>query len=181
MAIALGTARPRMDEESTSATSANSAALARSIAVLIPCYNESITIRQVVHDFRAAIPGAQIYVYDNNSSDNTVELASAAGAIIRSEPMQGKGNVVRRMFGDVDADLYIMVDGDGTYDASAAPRLVTTLVSGPYDMVNVVRSHTEREAYRPGHVLGNRTYPDRRRPIRHQIQDHGHDVGLQGV
>jgi glycosyltransferase involved in cell wall biosynthesis len=130
--------------------------VARSIAVLIPCYNEAVTIRQVIHDFRAALPTAQIYVYDNNSSDQTVDFAKAAGAIVRSEPMQGKGNVVRRMFGDVDADLYIMVDGDGTYDASAAPRLVATLVDGSCDMVNVVRSHTEREAYRPGHVIGNR-------------------------
>ena len=127
-----------------------------SIAVLVPCYNEAVTIRRVVHDFRTALPDADVYVYDNNSSDQTAEYARDAGATVRSEPMQGKGNVVRRMFGDVDADVYIMVDGDGTYDASAAPRLVATLINGSYDMVNVVRSHTEREAYRPGHVLGNR-------------------------
>jgi glycosyltransferase involved in cell wall biosynthesis len=125
------------------------------IAVFVPCYNEALSIGNVVRDFKAALPSARIYVYDNNSSDGTVDVSRAAGAIVRREAEQGKGNVVRRMFADVDADIYIMVDGDGTYDASVAPLLVDTLVSGPYDMVNVARKHTDHKAYRRGHVFGN--------------------------
>lgn len=126
------------------------------IAVLLPCYNEALSIARVVEDFRAALPGAQIYVYDNNSKDGTVEVARQAGAIVRWEERQGKGNVVRRMFADIDADVYIMADGDGTYDATTAPRLVARLLDGPYDMVNVARRHISTEAYRPGHVFGNK-------------------------
>jgi len=126
------------------------------IAVLLPCYNEEAAIVQTVAGFRAALPEAAIYVYDNNSSDRTVEVAGAAGAIVRTERMQGKGNVVRRMFADIDADWYIMVDGDATYDATAAPRLVKTAAAGGYDMVSVAREETGQKAYRAGHRFGNR-------------------------
>ena len=130
------------------------------VAVLVPCYNEALSIAKVVRDFRAALPSATIYVYDNNSSDATIEVAREAGAVVRREPEQGKGNVVRRMFADVDADHYIMVDGDATYDAQSAARLLSVLASGQYDMVNVARKHVEQEAYRPGHVFGNRMLTD---------------------
>ncbi|MGH1573702.1 glycosyltransferase [Methylobacterium sp. P31] len=126
------------------------------LAVLIPCFNESLTIAQVVGDFRAALPTAQIYVYDNNSSDGTAEIARAAGAIVRVEARQGKGNVVRRMFGDIEADIYILVDGDGTYDAAAAPFLVGRVLKDDLDFVNGARVETSQQAYRPGHRLGNR-------------------------
>ncbi|MEM7224887.1 MAG: glycosyltransferase family 2 protein [Pseudomonadota bacterium] len=128
---------------------------ALSIAVLIPCYNEEAAIEQVVKDFRAALPAARLYVYDNNSSDRTAEIAAAAGAIVRHEPHQGKGHVVRRMFADVEADVYIMIDGDDTYDVSAAPALVEHLVRDGLDMVNAARDETEASAYRPGHKFGN--------------------------
>ncbi len=126
------------------------------IAVLVPCYNEALSIAKVISDFKAALPTANIYVYDNNSSDATFDVAREAGAIVRREPEQGKGSVVRRMFADVEADHYIIVDGDATYDANSAQRLLNELASGPYDMVNVARKHIEQEAYRPGHVFGNR-------------------------
>jgi glycosyltransferase involved in cell wall biosynthesis len=126
------------------------------VAVLIPCYNEADTIRNTVRGFRGSVPSARIYVFDNNSTDGTAEIAVGAGAILRRETAQGKGNVVRRMFSDIDAEIYVIVDGDGTYDAEAAPRLLETLLSGPYDMVNVARRHIAKEAYRTGHVFGNR-------------------------
>src|SRR3546814_5025031 len=126
------------------------------IAVLIPCYNEEVTIAQVVHGFRCAVPSAEIYVYDNNSTDETVARAKEAVAIVRREPLQGKGNVVRRMFADIEADVYVLVDGDDTYDAASAPMLVETLLAGPLDMVNAVRVSTSQAAYRPGHRAGNR-------------------------
>jgi hypothetical protein len=129
---------------------------ALSIAVLIPCYNEALTIGTVVRDFRAALPGAAIYVYDNNSSDGTLEAARAAGAIVRKETRQGKGNVVRRMFADIEADVYLMVDGDATYDAASAARLIDALIHGPCDMVNGARVDTSVKAYRLGHRFGNR-------------------------
>jgi glycosyltransferase involved in cell wall biosynthesis len=125
-------------------------------AVLIPCYNEEAAIAAVVRDFRAALPDAAIYVYDNNSKDRTVEVAAAAGAIVRREMLQGKGNVVRRMFADIDADVYVMVDGDDTYHAPSAPMLIRKLVSEQLDMVNAQRISTGEAAYRRGHVLGNR-------------------------
>ncbi len=125
------------------------------IAVLIPCYNEERTIAKVVRDFRRALPDAAIYVYDNNSKDRTCEVARAAGAIVGFENMQGKGNVVRRMFADVEADVYIMVDGDDTYDADAAPALVSTLLERRLDMVNARRVSDIEEAYRAGHRFGN--------------------------
>ena len=126
------------------------------IAVLLPCYNEEAAIGQTVAAFRAALPGAGIYVYDNNSRDGTIEAARAAGAVVRSERMQGKGNVVRRMFADVDADIYVMADGDATYDASVAPAMVERLVREGLDMIVGTRVHEAADAYRRGHVLGNR-------------------------
>lgn len=125
------------------------------IAVLLPCYNEAAAIAQTIADFRAALPEAAIYVYDNNSSDATCEIAAAAGAIVRSERMQGKGNVVRRMFADVDADIYVMADGDATYEAAAAPALVNKLLDENLDMVVGARKSEVEAAYRRGHRLGN--------------------------
>src|SRR5438094_506437 len=126
------------------------------IAILIPCYNEEAAIGNVVREFAAALPGAQIYVYDNNSIDRTREVAAAARAVVRSEPRQGKGNVVCRMFADIDADVYVLVDGDDTYDAASAPRMIERLCSEQLDMVTAVRVTSSRGAYRAGHVLGNR-------------------------
>jgi glycosyltransferase involved in cell wall biosynthesis len=126
------------------------------VAVIIPCYNEAIAIPKVVADFRAALPGAAIYVYDNNSRDGTAEVARAAGAVVRREALQGKGNVIRRAFADVDADLYVLVDGDDTYDAAAAPAMVELLRREGLDMVNGARVTEIEHAYRPGHRLGNR-------------------------
>lgn len=126
------------------------------IAVLIPCYNEATTIEKVIYDFSQALPKAKIYVYDNNSKDNTIELAKNAGAIVCQEPLQGKGNVVRRMFADIEADVYIMVDGDATYDASVASELIGVLSSKHYDMINISRISQAKEAYRFGHSFGNR-------------------------
>src|SRR5262249_49562035 len=126
------------------------------IAVLVPCYNEEAAIGKVVHDFKSALPGAVIYVYDNNSKDQKIARATEAGAVVRSETRQGKGNVVRRMFADIEADIYIMTDGDDTYDASFAPELVKTLIDGDYDIVAGQRIATATDAYRAGHVLGNR-------------------------
>lgn len=126
-----------------------------SVAVLIPCCNEAVAIGKVVRDFRAALPWATVYVYDNNSSDQTAAEAEAAGAVVCHEPLQGKGNVVRRMFADVEADVYVLVDGDDTYDAAAAPLLIQTLESGCLDMVNAARQSEARDAYRPGHRFGN--------------------------
>lgn len=127
------------------------------IAVLLPCYNEGAAIRKVVEDFRAVLPESDIYVYDNNSSDNTISEAMATDAIVRQEPLQGKGNVVRRMFADVDADIYIMADGDGTYDTKAAVRLIDELVDNNLDMVVGTRVEAESDShqYRPGHRFGN--------------------------
>ncbi len=128
------------------------------IAVLLPCYNEEAAIVRTIEGFRAALPGATIFVYDNNSRDRTVEVARAAGAEVRSERMQGKGNVVRRMFADVDADIYIMADGDLTYDPAAAPKMVKLLIDDQLDMVVGTRLHDASDAYRGGHVLGNRIF-----------------------
>jgi glycosyltransferase involved in cell wall biosynthesis len=126
------------------------------VAVLIPAYNEEIAIGATVKGFREALPGAAIYVYDNNSKDKTRERAQLAGAIVHSEPLQGKGNVVRRMFSDIDADVYVMVDGDATYDPSSASAMVELLVDENLDMVVGRRIHEQRDAYRAGHVLGNK-------------------------
>lgn len=126
-----------------------------SIAVLLPCYNEEAAIVQTVAGFRDALPEATIYVYDNNSSDRTVDVARAAGAIVRTERMQGKGNVVRRMFADIEADIYVMADGDATYEAAAAPALVARLIDEQLDMVVGARKSEIEEAYRRGHRFGN--------------------------
>jgi glycosyltransferase involved in cell wall biosynthesis len=125
------------------------------IAVIVPCFNEAAAIGKVVADFRAALPGATVYVYDNASTDGTSEVAAAAGAEVRREHRRGKGNVVRRMFQDVEADVYVMVDGDDTYDARVAPRLVERLVEDDLDMVVGRRIETHQDAYRAGHRLGN--------------------------
>ena len=126
------------------------------IAVLIPCYNEAGSIGDVVKSFRVALPHARIFVYDNNSHDNTAAIAREAGAIVRREPLQGKGHVVRRMFSDIEADVYVMVDGDATYDAASAPRLVSRLIETQADMVVGARITEEKAAYRAGHRFGNR-------------------------
>jgi glycosyltransferase involved in cell wall biosynthesis len=125
------------------------------IAVILPCYNEEAAIAQTVADFRASLPGATIFVYDNNSKDRTVEVARAAGAIVRSETMQGKGHVVRRMFADIEADVYVMADGDATYEAAAAPALVARLCDDNLDMVVGARKSEVEAAYRRGHRFGN--------------------------
>jgi len=128
------------------------------IAVLLPCYNEEAAVAQTVAAFRAALPDAAIYVYDNNSADRTAERAAAAGAIVRPERMQGKGHVVRRMFADVEADLYVMADGDATYDAAAAPAMIAKLLDERLDMVVGARRSELEEAYRRGHRWGNRLF-----------------------
>ncbi len=125
------------------------------VAVLVPCYNEERAIAKVVADFRAALPQAVLYVYDNNSTDGTVEAAKAAGAVVRSETHQGKGYVVRRMFNDIEADVYVLVDGDATYDARSAPDMVAKLIEERLDMVVAARVDRDQRAYRPGHRAGN--------------------------
>ena len=128
------------------------------VAVLLPCFNEEAAIAQTVAGFRAALPGAAIYVYDNNSTDRTREVAAQAGATVRGERQQGKGHVVRRMFADIDADIYIMADGDLTYDPKAAPAMIDQLIAEQLDMVVGTRLHDAKSAYRGGHVLGNRLF-----------------------
>jgi len=128
------------------------------IAVLLPCYNEEAAIAATVAGFRSALPQATIYVYDNNSTDRTREVAAKAGAVVRSERQQGKGHVVRRMFADVDADVYVMADGDLTYDPKSAPAMVDLLLAEQLDMIVGTRRHEEKEAYRRGHALGNRVF-----------------------
>jgi glycosyltransferase involved in cell wall biosynthesis len=125
------------------------------IAVLVPCFNEEAAVATVIADFRQALPAAEIFVYDNNSSDRTVAVARAAGAQVRGERRKGKGHVVRRMFADVDADIYVLVDGDATYDAASAPRLIDAMISGHLDMVVGLRVDQVQAAYRPGHRAGN--------------------------
>jgi len=127
----------------------------RRIAVLVPCYNEEIAIAKVIEGFRKALPNAVIHVYDNNSSDRTSEVARAAGAVVGNEARQGKGHVVRRMFADIDADIYVLVDGDATYDAPSAPRMVEKLIAENLDMVVGTREDQEEAAYRRGHRSGN--------------------------
>ncbi len=126
--------------------------------MLLPCFNEEAAIAATVAGFRAALPGAVIYVYDNNSSDRTREIAAGAGAVVRTERQQGKGHVVRRMFADIDADVYLMADGDLTYDPKAAPAMVDQLIAEQLDMVVGTRRHDARDAYRGGHVLGNKLF-----------------------
>jgi glycosyltransferase involved in cell wall biosynthesis len=126
------------------------------IAVLVPCHNEEARVARVTADFARALPGAAVWVFDNNSTDATAARAEAAGARVRHVPLKGKGNVVRRMFSDIDADVYVLVDGDGTYDAGAAPMMVRRLLDEGLDMVSAARRSTEAEAFRAGHRFGNR-------------------------
>jgi glycosyltransferase involved in cell wall biosynthesis len=125
------------------------------IAVIIPCHNEAVAIGKVIDDFRAALPNATIFAYDNCSTDDTSRVAREHGAVVRFEPQKGKGNVMRRMFADVEADIYVMVDGDDTYDAASAPELVRTLMSESVDMVTAIRDEVATAAYRRGHRFGN--------------------------
>ena len=128
-----------------------------SVAILLPCYNEEVSIGDIVRGFRIALPDAAIYVYDNNSTDGTIARAAEAGATVRREPMQGKGNVVRRMFADVDADIYVLADGDGTYDPKDAPAMIARLIDDNLDMVVGARlGAAENDAFRTGHRAGNR-------------------------
>ncbi len=126
------------------------------IAVLIPCFNEVSTIGRVVEEFQRHLPVAKVYVYDNNSTDGTAMAAQASGAVVRTELLQGKGNVVRRMFADVEADIYVLVDGDGTYDPTSAPRMIEELVRQRCDMINGKRITNVKQAYRTGHRFGNK-------------------------
>jgi glycosyltransferase involved in cell wall biosynthesis len=128
------------------------------IAVLLPCYNEEAAIAATVRGFREALPGATVYVYDNNSRDRTCEIAREAGAVVRTERQQGKGHVVRRMFADIDADVYVMADGDLTYDPRSAPAMAELLIAEQLDMVVGTRRHEAKTAFRGGHVIGNRLF-----------------------
>ena len=128
------------------------------IAAIVPCHNEELAVGTVVRDLRAAVPEMTIYVYDNRSTDETSAVAAAAGAIVRHEGVKGKGNVMRRAFADIEADVYLMIDGDDTYDASAAPAMIQRLLDGPYDHILGVRKQTTDSAYRPGHSLGNKLF-----------------------
>ncbi len=129
------------------------------VAVLVPCYNEALTVARVVADFASALPGCTVYVYDNRSSDGTGDLARAAGAVVRREERPGKGGVMRRMFAEIDADVYVVTDGDATYDASRSPEMVERLLRDDLDVVTGVRDHGERDhAYRRGHQWGNRAF-----------------------
>lgn len=144
------------------------------IAAIVPCYNEETAIEQVIRDLKSAVPGMQIYVYDNNSSDRTAEIAAAAGAIVRHEHRQGKGNVVRRAFADVEADVYVLIDGDDTYDTRALPEMISALMSGPYDHVLGCRiDDPSNSAYRPGHAQGNLMF---NRIVGALFQDHVTDM-----
>jgi len=127
-----------------------------SVALIVPCYNEASTIGEVIKSFKAVIPDIRAYVYDNNSTDETITVARAAGAYVYSVSYQGKGNVVRKMFADIDADIYVMVDGDATYDAASAPKLIQVLIDNKLDMVTGKRVSSEMEAYRHGHRFGNK-------------------------
>ena len=133
------------------------AALPR-VAVLLPCHNEAASIATVVRSFRDALPSARLVVFDNASTDGTAAIAREAGAEVRQENRKGKGSVVRRMFADIDADVYVMADGDGTYDARSAPLLVDLVINGSHDMVVGAREHIMEEAHRPGHAIGNRLF-----------------------
>ena len=151
---------------------------ALTVAVLVPCYNEEITIGKVVADFRSALPTATVYVYDNNSLDDTVKVAQKAGAVVRRELRQGKGNVVRRMFADVDADVYVLVDGDDTYDAAASAALVKRLIEERLDFINAMRVSTAKNAYRAGHRI-RQLVADRPGPANLRAAIQRHVVGLQ--
>lgn len=128
------------------------------IAVVLPCFNEELAVQKTIDDFRAVLPHAEIYVIDNNSSDRTRDVARSAGAHVRREPRRGKGNAVRRAFADIDADIYVMADGDGTYDARAARPMINQLLDEHLDLVTGCRVHEDPQAYRAGHVIGNRMF-----------------------
>jgi glycosyltransferase involved in cell wall biosynthesis len=130
------------------------------VAVLVPCLNEEVAIQKVVLDFKTVLPNAYIYVYDNGSTDQTFSKALDAGAIVKSHQIRGKGNVVRRMFADIQADIYVLVDGDGTYDSKTAPLMIEALIQQQLDMVSAVRElkPEAKAAYRPGHQWGNRLF-----------------------
>lgn len=128
------------------------------IAAIVPCHNEEQAIEKVIRDLESAVPGIQVYVYDNCSTDRTAVVAHEAGATVRREERKGKGNVVRRAFADIDADIYLLIDGDDTYDTAAAPEMIETLMTGPYDQVTGVRNQQTESAYRAGHELGNRFF-----------------------
>lgn len=128
------------------------------IAVLIPCYNESATLPKVIHDFKQALPQAEIYVYDNGSTDNSVEIARTCGTVVKHVALRGKGQVVRRMFADIEADAYVMVDGDATYDASYSPQAIALLQNNFLDMVVCTRKAQDDKSFRPGHALGNKLF-----------------------
>jgi len=129
-----------------------------SVAVVLPCFNEELTVANTIEDFAAALPAAEIYVIDNNSTDRTAEMAEAASAHVRHESRRGKGNAVRRAFADIEADVYVMADGDGTYDPAAAGQMIETLLRDHLDMVTGCRLHSDPSAYRVGHVFGNRLF-----------------------
>ncbi len=149
------TERPSADPLSVPAASGAGAASPPRVAVLVPCYNEEMAVGKVVEAFGRALPAATVYVFDNNSTDRTVEVARAAGAIVASEPLQGKGHVIRRMFSDVEADAYLLVDGDNTYEAASAAPMVAMLLNDGLDMVTGTRVTDIRAAYRLGHRFGN--------------------------
>jgi glycosyltransferase involved in cell wall biosynthesis len=151
-------AQAAVDDQRSRFESSRARALTRNfrIAVLLPCYNEELTVASTVHAFQEALPGADIYVYDNNSKDRTSDIARELGAIVRTERRQGKGNVVKRMFADVEADIYVMADGDNTYDAPSVVPLVEYLIAEKLDMVVGSRASGDAAAYRQGHRLGNR-------------------------
>lgn len=153
-ALQAGSSRRAKPEPSDS----SSAPGAPIVAVLVPCHNEAHTVAQVVTRFKHALPQAAVYVYDNRSSDATASEATAAGADVRTESWPGKGNVVRRMFADIDADVYLLVDGDGTYDAAVAPKMVAMLLDNRLDMVVATRRGVYADAHRAGHGLGNRLF-----------------------
>lgn len=128
------------------------------VAAIVPCFNEEAAVGAVVSDLKRAVPGIEVYVYDNNSTDRTRTVAEAAGAVVRSEEARGKGNVLRRAFADIEADVYVMIDGDDTYDAHALPTMIDKLMAGPYDHVLGVRRQLTETAYRAGHELGNKGF-----------------------
>ena len=128
------------------------------IVAVVPCYNEEAAIAKVVTDLRATVPGIDVFVYDNCSTDDTAGAAARAGAHVRREEEKGKGNVVRRAFADLDADVYLLIDGDDTYDVADAPAMIETLLSGPYDHVLGVRRQASTTAYRSGHESGNKFF-----------------------
>ena len=155
----------QMDDSLAFRTKAPEGKHAPRMAVLIPCYNEVVAIAKVVADFHRALPDAVIYVYDNNSDDGTADAARASGAVVRRESLQGKGHAIRRAFADIDADIYVLVDGDDTYDAAAAPAMVKLLLDDHLDMVIGARATDIVAAYRPGHRLGNRLLTGRVRTV----------------